>query len=43
MHAGIDASGSWTAEEARFLDNMLFDLRMLFVQVSKRPTAPDKT
>src|SRR3981189_2539015 len=35
--------GNLTAEEARFLDNMLFDLRMLFVQVSKRPTAPDKT
>src|SRR3989449_8904312 len=34
--------GNLTAEEARFLDNMLFDLRMLFVQVSKRPTAQDK-
>jgi hypothetical protein len=30
--------GNLTADEARFLDNMLFDLRMLFVQVSqKRP------
>jgi Domain of unknown function (DUF1844) len=30
--------GNLTAEEARFLDNMLFDLRMLYVQVSqKRP------
>src|SRR2546423_7415067 len=27
--------GNLTGEEARFLDNMLFDLRMLFVQVSK--------
>jgi hypothetical protein len=30
--------GNLTAEEARFLDNMLYDLRMLYVQVSqKRP------
>jgi hypothetical protein len=30
--------GNLTNEEARFLDNMLFDLRMLYVQVSqKRP------
>ncbi len=30
--------GNLTGEEARFLDNMLFDLRMLYVQVSqKRP------
>jgi hypothetical protein len=30
--------GNLTADEARFLDNMLFDLRMLYVQVSqKRP------
>ena len=28
--------GNLTAEEARFLENMLFDLRMLYVQVSKR-------
>jgi len=28
--------GNLTAEEARFLENMLFDLRMLFLQVSKR-------
>ena len=28
--------GNLTAEEARFLENMLFDLRMLFVQVSRR-------
>jgi len=27
--------GNLTANEAGFLDNMLFDLRMLFVQVSK--------
>ena len=29
--------GNLTEEEARFLDNMLFDLRLLYVQVSKRP------
>ena len=30
--------GNLTDEEARFLDNMLYDLRMLYVQVSqKRP------
>jgi hypothetical protein len=34
--------GNLTAEEARFLDNMLFDLRMLFVQVSKRQSVPEK-
>src|SRR2546426_5504062 len=34
--------GNLTAEEARFLENMLFDLRMLFVQVSKRQSAPEK-
>src|SRR2546425_12876511 len=28
--------GNLTAGEARFLENMLFDLRMLFVQVSRR-------
>ena len=28
--------GNLTANEASFLDNMLFDLRMLYVQVSKR-------
>ena len=28
--------GNLTADEARFLDNMLFDLRMLYVQVSQR-------
>ena len=27
--------GNLTANEASFLDNMLFDLRMLYVQVSK--------
>ncbi|MGZ6143577.1 MAG: DUF1844 domain-containing protein [Myxococcales bacterium] len=32
--------GNLTPDEARFLDNMLFDLRMLFVQVSQRPPAP---
>jgi len=31
--------GNLTAEEARFLDNMLYDLRMLFVQVSQRAPA----
>src|SRR5213076_2145925 len=31
--------GNLTAEEARFLDNKLFDLRMLFVQVSQRQSA----
>ncbi len=35
--------GNLTDEEARFLDNMLFDLRMLFVQASKRQAAQDKT
>src|SRR5947209_18049393 len=34
--------GNLTAEEARFLENMLFDLRMLYVQVSKRQSAPEK-
>jgi hypothetical protein len=34
--------GNLTADEARFLDNMLFDLRMLFVQVSKRESGPEK-
>lgn len=34
--------GNLTAEEARFLENMLFDLRMLYVQVSKRHAAPAK-
>jgi uncharacterized protein DUF1844 len=34
--------GNLTAEEARFLENMLFDLRMLYVQVSKRQDAPKK-
>ena len=28
--------GNLTPNEASFLDNMLFDLRMLYVQVSKR-------
>lgn len=28
--------GNLTPEEARFLENMLFDLRMLYVQVSQR-------
>src|SRR6266850_6079217 len=28
--------GNLTPDEARFLDNMLFELRMLFVQVSQR-------
>ena|SRR2546421_13032091 len=34
--------GNLTSDEARFLDNMLFDLRMLFVQVSKGQSAPAK-
>ncbi len=34
--------GNLTADEARFLDNMLYDLRLLFVQVSKRQPAPGK-
>lgn len=34
--------GNLTAEEARFLENMLFDLRMLYVQVSKRHDVPAK-
>jgi hypothetical protein len=34
--------GNLTPEEARFLENMLFDLRMLYVQVSKRQDAPKK-
>jgi len=28
--------GNLTAEESRFLDNMLYDLRMLYVEVSQR-------
>ena len=28
--------GNLTPDEARFLDNMLYDLRMLYVQVSQR-------
>ena len=28
--------GNLTDDEARFLDNMLYDLRLLYVQVSKR-------
>ena len=28
--------GNLTEDEARFLDNLLFDLRMLYVQVSQR-------
>ncbi len=35
--------GNLTAEEARFLENMLFDLRMLYVQVSQRaPRQPER-
>jgi hypothetical protein len=29
--------GNLTTEEARFLENMLFDLRMLYVLVSQKP------
>lgn len=32
--------GNLTADEARFLDNMLFDLRMLYVQVSQKSGTP---
>jgi hypothetical protein len=32
--------GNLTAEEGSFLQNMLFDLRMLFVEVSQRQGAP---
>jgi uncharacterized protein DUF1844 len=35
--------GNLTADEARFLENMLFDLRMLYVQVSKRTSSERKT
>jgi hypothetical protein len=31
--------GNLSADEARFLENMLFDLRMLFVQASRRQSA----
>jgi len=31
--------GNLTAEEAKFLDNMLFDLRMLYLEVSQRQKA----
>ena len=31
--------GNLTDEEARFLDNILYDLRMLYVQVSQRQSA----
>ena len=34
--------GNLTAEEARFLENMLFDLRMLYMQVSKKQEVPGK-
>ena len=34
--------GNLTEEEARFLENMLFDLRMLYVQVSRKQDAPGK-
>ncbi len=34
--------GNLTADEARFLENMLFDLRMLFVQVSQRQVSANK-
>jgi hypothetical protein len=34
--------GNLTEDEARFLENMLFDLRMLYVQVSKRQGAPEQ-
>jgi hypothetical protein len=34
--------GNLTEDEARFLDNMLYDLRMLYVQVSQRGNAEKK-
>jgi uncharacterized protein DUF1844 len=34
--------GNLSEDEARFLENMLFDLRMLYVQVSKRQGAPEQ-
>jgi len=34
--------GNLTPDEMRFLENMLFDLRMLYVQVSKRQSEPAK-
>ena len=34
--------GNLTTEEARFLDNMLFDLRLLYVQVSTRTAGEPK-
>ena len=34
--------GNLTSDEARFLENMLFDLRMLYVQVTKRSAEPEK-
>jgi len=34
--------GNLTAEEGRFLENMLFDLRMLYVQVSRRQSPPEQ-
>lgn len=32
--------GNLTEDEAKFLDGMLFDLRMLFIQVSQRGASP---
>ena len=32
--------GNLTIEEARFLENILYDLRMLYVHVSQRQSAP---
>src|SRR5712691_1488917 len=34
--------GNLTPDEARFLDNMLYDLRMLYVEVSTRAPAKKK-
>ncbi|HUJ27977.1 MAG TPA: DUF1844 domain-containing protein [Myxococcales bacterium] len=34
--------GNLTADEGRFLENMLFDLRMLYVQVSQRGAGEKK-
>ena len=34
--------GNLTDDEARFIENMLFDLRMLYVQVAQRASAEKK-
>ncbi len=34
--------GNLTADEARFLDNMLYDLRVLYLQVTQRQSSQKK-